>query len=489
MQRILKASAVMGLSSVATVGLSAVRYKFIALHLGAQGIGTLGLLVTLLTFGVTLFTLGLGNSGVREVAAGEAKGEAQSGRSRAAVTASAWALGLLGGGVGTVLALLAPSTLSLSLTTLERSVLGLTLFASTLSAGQIALLNGLGQIKQIARANIYGSVIGTVATLVTVFSVPALGVAAALAVAPLVTAGFTSWYTRAQVRELRTYLGAGTLWPTVRPMLVAGAAFSATVLISSLTQLLIRRVIEVRLGVLDLGYFQAAWTVASVYLGFVLNAMAVEYYPRISAFAENHQVLDQHVRRQIRFALVVGAPVIILLYSLAPSVIELMYSDTFHAAIPVLRLQLLGDVLKIPGWAFGFLLLSIHQKGWYLVLETLWNVLLYGLSLVLLPRFGINAVGIGYLGAYVVYYIVISALAFFIVGFRFDFRAGMYIALVIAAMLLLSSLPNYALGTAFNGVLVAGVAFVVGMGLFGWTRQSVGLMTAGGRLAQLRGRK
>ena len=76
MKRILRATAAMGLSSLLTVALGAVRYKFIAVELGAPGVGLLGILTSAATLGVVIFCLGLNTSGVQATASA---GEASSG--------------------------------------------------------------------------------------------------------------------------------------------------------------------------------------------------------------------------------------------------------------------------------------------------------------------------------------------------------------------------------------------------------------------------
>src|SRR5665647_2769048 len=96
MERILRATAAMGLSSLLTVGLGAVRAKFIATELGAPGVGLLGILTSAMTLGVVLFSLGLNTSGVQAAAAAGGD-EVQLQRTRAALLIGSRWLGGLGG--------------------------------------------------------------------------------------------------------------------------------------------------------------------------------------------------------------------------------------------------------------------------------------------------------------------------------------------------------------------------------------------------------
>jgi len=67
-KQILKSSAIVGGSSFLTILIGLVKVKVLAVLLGPAGIGLMGILTTVMGVGTTLFGMGLGASGVRELA-------------------------------------------------------------------------------------------------------------------------------------------------------------------------------------------------------------------------------------------------------------------------------------------------------------------------------------------------------------------------------------------------------------------------------------
>ena len=153
----------MGVSSVGTILLSIVRQKFIAVVLGAEGIGLLGLLATGLTLAVTLFSLGLASSGVRYVARAKEQNETELLYTRSALVYGSQALGLLGGLLCVLFRVpLAALILGDSAKALWVVWLGVAVWASVISGGQLAVINGLRRIGDLAKANLWGAALGTV---------------------------------------------------------------------------------------------------------------------------------------------------------------------------------------------------------------------------------------------------------------------------------------------------------------------------------------
>lgn len=392
----------MGLSSVVTVGLSALRYKLLAVELGPEGIGVLGLFATTLALGVTLFGMGVGSSGIRQVAASQSDEGTFGAATRAALLRGSWLLGLIAAVLGLLLFPVLKATLFADVPALLIVCLIIAVAASVVSAGQVGLLNGLGRLPEIAQANSFGAVIGTALTLGLLAVAPQWALAAAFAAAPLAVLALTTGYTR-KLREGRIFAWA-ELWVAFKPMLLFGLAFSGSILMSNLVQVLLRVLVNRELGLANVGYFQAAWTIANVYLGFIITAMAAEYYPRISAIAHDAPELNRQVNTQIRLMLMIATPVILLLMFLAPVVMSIMYAPEFGRATELLRWQLLGDILKIASWPIGFLLLAREAKRAFFLTELVWNVSFLVLAVTLIIPLGLKGLGLAYGCSYVLYF-------------------------------------------------------------------------------------
>ena len=392
-----------------------------ALQGGPGTIGVLGLLLAALTLCSTVFGIGLSSSGVRYVAAAKEQELEDQAAVRSALVQGVLVLGCAG---GLVVAALSPWLGRLLFQDPAQRhfiwYLAPAIAASVITGGQQALLNGQGRLKELALSNVVGGVLGTLLTLVALsFSKPAAILAAF--VAPVgMTLLASTWFV---VRIPKIEPSPRALqWKKLRLMVYLGAAFSGSVLLTSAAQLGVRVFLQRQVNIQAVGYFQASWTIAGVYLGFVLNAMAAEYYPRISAISRLPQQLNAHVERQIWIALLLAGPAILWMIVLAPFGMRLLYSSDFLQAADLLRLQLIGDVLKVPAWALGFVLLAREARLKFFFAETVAGVLLFGFTAWLFNSFGLQSVGYAYILSYLIYFLVILVLVSIETGYIISTR-------------------------------------------------------------------
>ncbi len=136
------------------------------------------------------------------------------------------------------------------------------------------------------------------------------------------------------------------------------------------------------------------------YIGFVLQAMGTDYYPRLTAVIRDHVTANRLVNEQSEVALLLAGPVFVIMLGLAPWIIELLYSDQFAEAVSVLRWQVLGDILKVASWPMGFIILAAGDGRTFMLTESLSIAVFVGLTWIGLPLIGIDAVGIAFVGMY-----------------------------------------------------------------------------------------
>lgn len=215
-------------------------------------------------------------------------------------------------------------------------------------------------------------------------------------------------------------------------MVTLGGVIMFGLLLTSGTQLVIRVWLEQSQGLTAAGHFQAAWTITSMYLGFVLTALAVEYYPRISAQIKDLVSLNKSVDVQVRIALLLGAPVLLWMIVFSPFVLHLLYAADFQLATGLLRWQLFGDILKIVGWAVAFLLLARKARGAFFIGELSFNVAYLALGLPIASQGGLTGLGGAYVGAYAVYVVVVLILAYRETGFTLRLTTWVLILALLA---------------------------------------------------------
>lgn len=456
MKRILRAAMVVGMSSLVVVALGALRHKFIAVGAGAEGVGALGILASTANLGVVVFSVGLNTSGVQSVAAAMRDGDALARVRAGLLRGSVW-LATLGGIVavaaGLVWSAIQPGG---AFDPVIAVALGITLSSMVLSGAQLALLNGMGRVGLLAVCNSIGAVVGTIATIIALQFSGQAGIVAALAAAPLATAVCSAWFVL-RSRDRSQHVPTRVWISEFRGMASLGGMVMLGLIATSATQLGVRLWIEGRHGIAAAGQFQAVWTITTLYIGFVLSALAAEYFPRISAEAGDRRRLNRSVDVQVRVALLLAWPVLLWLIVLARFVLELLYSAEFDAATGLLRWQLVGDVLKIVGWAIAFLLLARKARVSFFIGEIMFNAA-YLLGVVVLPGDGLSRLGIAYGCAYGVYVAVLLVLAFRETGFRLSARTFLLLTMVL--LLAVGTAWAMEAGSAAGAYIAAGLAAV-----------------------------
>ena len=467
-RQILRSSSIVGGASILNIVIGLLRTKAAALLLGPAGVGLIGLFQNLMATAATASALGFGTAGTRQIA--EANGREDAEAIAAARRGLFWgtlAVAVVGAMVFWALReVLAAAILDDAGLSDEVGWLALGVALTVAAGSQSALLTGLRRIGDIARVSVLSALLST-----------ALGVGAlliwgqdALLVFVLATPFASFVLGHVFVARLpRMSMPATPLSKLMgqwRDLVQLGAAFMVAGLAATVGQLAVRTLVQHELDVEALGHFQAAWMISMTYIGFVLTAMGKDYYPRLTAAIHDPATANRMVNEQTEVALLLAAPVFLVMLGLAPWIIDLLYSSRFAEATIVLRWQVLGDVLKVVSWPLGFVILASGDGRTYMLSETLAIAVFVGLTWIGLPVLGIEATGIAFLGMYVVYLPVVYGLARRRTGFRWEGRVLRHLvvlALVAAAVFAVANLRMW-IGA------VVGIGCAGGFGVYGLSR-------------------
>jgi antigen flippase len=395
--RMLWVTAAMGLSAGAALALAAVRTKLVAVEAGPTGVGSLALLVTFIGFASLVVELGIGNGAVREIAAAEARGdEGERDALRQALRIFALALSLFGGvAVALTAGPIARNVLGEPSLVGETRLSAVAVAAGVLAAAALGELRGFRRIRPLAVLPALAGLIATAATLLA-YLVGAR-VLPVVIVAPPVSLAALAWISLRVLSRLRGRIHLGTVASGARRLVAVGLVFVLNAGIAALGALLLRLLINARLGTADTGEFQAAFVVASSSLSFLFAALATDYMPLLSGLAEDPVRLNRAANTQLLVAVLVATPAVTLLIAAAPAIVTLLYSSAFHDTAKLLRIMLLGDLLRLAGWTLGYILIAKRARRLFVATELLYNTLLLTATLLLIPPLGLEATAVAYL--------------------------------------------------------------------------------------------
>ena len=417
---ILRSSAIIGGAQFTNILIGLVRIKMVALLLGPAGIGLLGFYTNLIQIAATVSGLGINTTGTRQIAAANAKGGTDAiSLSRRALFWGSLALALTGGAIFWLASgWIARVVLADAGRSSEVAWLALGVTLTVAASSQSALLTGLRRVGDLARVNVGAGIISTVLSVLALW---ALGDKALVLVA-LLGPGVGFVLGHVYVARLAKPSGPATSLTTMAPewreMVALGLPFMLSGLVMTLGQLLVRTILQRELGLGAAGYFQAAWAIGMMYLGFILGAMGTDYYPRLAALIRDAREATSLVNEQTEVALLLLAPVLLALLGLSPWVIALLYSAEFGPAVEVLRWQLLGDVFKVLSWPLAMVLTAAGAGKTFFLMESAAMLTFVVMTFLGIPYLGVAATGVGFLAMYGVHLPLVWIAARRLIDFR-----------------------------------------------------------------------
>lgn len=455
---------VIGSAQAVNILISIVRMKVLAVLVGPAGIGLLGIYNSLQSTVGSVAGLGLGNSGVRDIASN--KGDAIV---LSRVRTVLFAASLVQGTIAMVLVWLFRVRLAEwlfgdALRATETGLVGVAILFSLILASQTALLQGLRRIGDLGRVTVLGALGGTIAGLAAVWLKGEAGLIWFLLVQPLASVLVALVITRKLPRPEGSRLSPAEVFITWKPMASLGAVFMLSGLATSATLLLARSVIARDLGLDAAGLFSASWGVAMVYVGFLLGAMSADFYPRLTEVIRDRAASTRLMNDQAQLGLAIGGPVLLGLIGVAPWFMAILYSREFIPAADMLQWQTLGNLFKLASWPMSFAFVAAARSRIFLLIELTWNTVFLGLLWIGLPLIGVEAAGVAFMIAYMLYFTLVYVLTRQLFGFRWDRLSlgliGVHAGLAVLILVLSYLAPLLAAGVS---VVLAVVTAVVGL--------------------------
>lgn len=462
-RKILKSSAIIGTSSVITVILAVLRTKFLALFLGPAGVGVMGLYVSVTTTMTMLFGMGLNSSGVRQIAEANAAGDP----ARIARTISSLnKTSLIMGGLGAViLAVVAEPICRLTFGSADYSrsvaLVSVTILLAIVANGHMAVVQGMRRVRDLALINIVPGLAGTVIGIPLIYFLRDRGIVPLVMILSLMTIAASGYAVR-KIRVEAARISWREFTEDARVLLRFGLVFMASGVMASATAYFVRVFIVHQLGLDAAGQYQAAWALSGMYVSFIIGAMGTDFYPRLTAVADDRDACTRLANEQAEIAVLLALPGVLATIAFAPIVIPVFYSGKFEPAIQLLQWQMLGVWLKVCAFPIGFIILAKGAGKLFLMTETLTYCVSVGLSWVLLRWMGLVGVGVAFLGMYAFCGLIVYVVVWRQFGFQWSASnrrlAAFAMPTVVATFILSLELPVVP-GTLVGGAITAIVGY------------------------------
>lgn len=418
-KQIVKATGIFGGSQIIIILLGIIRTKFAAFLLGALGVGLIGIFQSVVDMIRTISVLGVDTSGVKEIADTEAN-KSQEEHVKTISTFRLWFSLTAFLGLFICVAFCFPISLWAFQTpqyAMHVAGLSLCVFYGILATGRSVILQGLRQIGYMAKAGIWTALASLIIIVPMYYFMETRAIVPSLIIGSLLFYIFSDYYFR-KLKIKKVSVNNQEAFEVGTNTLKLGLYILISSILSTIAMFIIRTYIARVDSIEYAGLFQAVWVITTVYLGLILKSMGADYYPRLSAISDQNNAVKTLVNEQSFIAILVSLPIIVGMILFSKFILTLFYSTEFIAASELLRWQLLGSIFKIISWPLAFILLAKNKGKLFLISEVIFYASYLSAAYLLYSTYSINAFGIAYLVAYIIYLLTVFVMAKYLTKFE-----------------------------------------------------------------------
>ena len=394
---IFKTTFLFGFVQVFKAVIAIVKNKLVALLIGPEGMGMLGIFSSTIQMIQTGAGLGINQSAVRDVA--EAKGSGNHERMSKIIKVTNRVViftGLLGCLVNLILShYLSVWTLGDTTYTISYCFLALVVALNIINEGKQALLKGTRHLRALAYASMIGTVVGLVTAVPLYYFFGKEGIVPELLIASILALVVSQYFVNKILAE-KIELSIKETFRESKPMVKMGVALMFVTLLQTITSFAINAFIRSRGGLSDVGYFSAGSNILNSYFGMIITALMTDYYPRISAVNHDNVEIQNELNKQTMVSVVLCCPLIVLFIALMPLFVTILYSEEFMPTLDYLRFGIFWTVITICSNQVDMILIAKNNSRVFMTISVIVRAIQLVLCVILYNYFGIFGLGISY---------------------------------------------------------------------------------------------
>lgn len=433
-RNVLKATSLFGGVQVVNILIAIIRSKFIALFIGPTGMGIASLLNSTLGLINGVTNLGLDRSAVRDISLAH-KEEDEKSASRV-VTILKRIVWFTAGFGALLMIVLSPFLSEFAFEnkdfTLAFVWISIALFFKQVTDSQLAILQGLRKLKDLAKANLLGNILGLVITVPLYYYFRIDAIVPAIIIASLISFAFTFYYS-GKTELVKTPITTSEAFSEGKEMIQLGVTLSVSSLISLLVAYIIQIYISQKGGVDEVGLYNAGFVILNTYVGIIFTAMATDYFPRLSAISEEIIKIRKAVFEQAFIAVLLITPIIVVFLMFAQFIIVLLYSEAFTPIVKMVSWGILGMVFKAVSFSMGYVIIAKGDSKLFIKTAIGFNTILLVANVVGYYYGGLEGLGISFFLYYILHFVALRIITKYRYGFYFE--KGFYSIFVLCVVM------------------------------------------------------
>jgi len=279
----------------------------------------------------------------------------------------------------------------------------------------LSILNGQKQIKQYIFLNIMLSIVSLFIVVILSVLYEVKGALVAYIASQSIVFFIALIYLRKETwLKLKLFLFS-VREENIKKLLGFAIITLSAVLASNASMIYIRNYISDTYSMGDAGYWQGVWLLSQVTLSLITTSLATYFLPTLSVLT-NKKALNKELTNAIYIVIPIAIVISLSMYFLREYIIIVLYSDQFMPMSQLFLWQMVGNVIKVLGWLFGYVLVAKAMVKYTVTTEILFAVIFIVSSIYFMRLYGLVGVTYAYATSSLLHLIVVS----FIYKFKVD---------------------------------------------------------------------
>lgn len=411
-RQILKVTSIFGGIQFFNIILGIIRTKAIAIFIGPAGIGIISVLNSTIDLLVRITSCGLETSAVRDVACNEENTQKLSN-----IVQIINRISFITGLIGFIITLLFSEKLSIltfgnsDYKTVFQWV-SISILIKQVINGKNSIFQGLRKVQDLAKANLYGSLLGLLISLPLYYFLKIDGIVPSILASTFISYFIVVLYSKKSISHIkRGDIKIRETFNEGKEMLKLGLVLSLGGLMTILASYLLQIYITRNGGIEVLGYYNAGFTILNSYVGILFTVMATDYYPKLSAIINDNSKIRKVVFEQVYTAILIITPVVACFITFSFLIVRLLYSKEFLIIESMIIWGILGMVFKTVSWGIGYILIAKGDSKLFITNSIVFNLVSLVLNVLGYHFWGLEGLGASYFIYYIIHFIAMIMIA------------------------------------------------------------------------------
>lgn len=187
----------------------------------------------------------------------------------------------------------------------------------------------------------------------------------------------------------------GSNYPHIKKLLGFGLITLVAILASNLSLIYIRNFITEAISIESAGHWQGIWSLSQVSFMLITTSMTTYFLPTISALKSKGQI-SKEIKNAFVFIIPIAIIMSLIMYFSRDLIISILYTEQFTPMRELFLWQVVGNVVKVCGWMFGYVLVAKAMVKYTVSTEIIFAIVFVGLSVYFINNHGLIGVTYAY---------------------------------------------------------------------------------------------